>query len=653
MDPKVELATLLRPAGAGIYLVSAGREEQLALQRRLYDAEDERGVRAKFEAAIDRLTDSETRIAMMAVPSDVGAGFRRGANLGPQALRMGLLDQKRPWHEEAAFFGIVDLGDVFVVPQLLTDDMLSEAQLAKCRRAVYPDLSPADRDALPVSPLSIAERAWDLVFGLAPHIAPVVLGGDHSTAYPAVAALSRIRNDFGIVQPDAHTDLLEERMGIRLCFATWSFHANRLIGGGGKLVQVGIRQTRFPRSHWESTQDVRQFWADECVSDPEGTIAAIIAHLRQTGVRGVYFSNDIDGTDERFVDATGTPETGGVTPAFIEALIDALGEQIGLVGGDVMELAPLLGERADSRERTVNIATSYLRRTLRAILNSFPGATSTIRLRIAHSTEIFDRGDREIGIGRHGRLDRGHQREHPLVLPRFADDLDTDRQAQAGFVDRGRHLRKPALRGGAHRLFGSHAQHGDTPRGQLRQVEEHREAPRDSKILALPVRERGRGERRREERVELLFGQEREQTGAVAPNLVGEFPQLRDRFAPQTRNQGGRGRIARQPREVHDRPARSLGQASRPPQRREHRIDLATFQNRADGIARVCAQRREIREHHVLGVGQFHRDDLVASRPQRLGSPSKRATERRRGGEQDAGAIIDETDATGAGQSIA
>lgn len=368
MDPKVELATLLRPAGAGIYLVSAGREDQLALQRRLYDAPDEAGVRARFESAIDDLSSDQTRLAILAVPSDVGAGFRRGANLGPQALRTQLLADRPDWASERRALGIVDLGDVFVVPQLLADEMLSEGQLAKARRAIYPDLSESERAALPVSPLSIAERAWDLVFRLAPRIAPVVLGGDHSTAYPAVAALSRVRQDFGIVQPDAHTDLLEERMGVRLCFATWSFHANRLIGGAGRLVQVGIRQTRFPRSHWESTQDVRQFWADQCVADPVGTVAAIVDHLRATGVRGVYFSNDVDGTDSSFVDATGTPETGGVDPSFIEVLLEQLGHHIGVIGGDVMELAPLLGDRPDSRERTVRIATRYLRQTLAAIL---------------------------------------------------------------------------------------------------------------------------------------------------------------------------------------------------------------------------------------------------------------------------------------------
>ena len=37
--------------------------------------------------------------------------------------------------------GVIDLGDVFVVPQLLSDEMLSQAQLEASRRAVYPDVN--------------------------------------------------------------------------------------------------------------------------------------------------------------------------------------------------------------------------------------------------------------------------------------------------------------------------------------------------------------------------------------------------------------------------------------------------------------------------------------------------------------------------------
>jgi hypothetical protein len=39
--------------------------------------------------------------------------------------------------------GIVDLGDEFIVPQLLDDAMLSESPRAASRRALYPAVSPA------------------------------------------------------------------------------------------------------------------------------------------------------------------------------------------------------------------------------------------------------------------------------------------------------------------------------------------------------------------------------------------------------------------------------------------------------------------------------------------------------------------------------
>jgi arginase family enzyme len=119
------------------------------------------------------------------------------------------LDPDWPHKLEAA--GVVDLGDVFVVPQLLHDDMLTEAQLRATRDAIYPGIA----EPLPVSPLSIEERAFDLIFAQNPNIAPFVIGGDHSVAWPVVAALARARKDrWAIVQPDAHTDLLPHRLGI-------------------------------------------------------------------------------------------------------------------------------------------------------------------------------------------------------------------------------------------------------------------------------------------------------------------------------------------------------------------------------------------------------------------------------------------------------
>lgn len=369
MTPLEELELLLRPAGGGLYLVSTGREAQERLQRALYGASSQEEVSARFRDALARIGGA--RAFVLGVPSDVGAGFRRGANLGPQAIRTGLLEAVPGWPARAAELGVVDIGDVFVVPQLQHDDMLSEAQKAATRAALYPDVAEAERARLPVSPLSIAERALDLVFALNPTIAPFVLGGDHSTAWPVVSALFRARRDrWGIVQPDAHTDLLEHRLGVRYCFATWSFHANELFGRDGRLVQVGTRASRHDRGHWESSLNVRQLWAEECRRDPVGSIEAIVEHLTSRGVEAVYFSNDIDGTDEAHADATGTPEPGGLDPEFVVALIRALGERVGLLGGDVMEVAPPLRDKPDSTERTVALAVRYLRETIGAALRT-------------------------------------------------------------------------------------------------------------------------------------------------------------------------------------------------------------------------------------------------------------------------------------------
>src|SRR5690606_39361199 len=116
VSPLDELAALLRPAGGGVYLVSTGRAAQLDMQRRLYGVDDEAPVAAAFRRNLERIAGA--RAVVLGCPSDVGAGLLRGANLGPQAIRAALLAGDPPWPAKAAEAGVVDIGDVFVVPQL-------------------------------------------------------------------------------------------------------------------------------------------------------------------------------------------------------------------------------------------------------------------------------------------------------------------------------------------------------------------------------------------------------------------------------------------------------------------------------------------------------------------------------------------------------
>ena len=85
MDPVAELELLLRPAAGGLYVVSTGREEQLAVQRKIYGAETENEVALRWHQALRGFRDA--RVILLGIPSDVGAGIRRGANEGPQEIR--------------------------------------------------------------------------------------------------------------------------------------------------------------------------------------------------------------------------------------------------------------------------------------------------------------------------------------------------------------------------------------------------------------------------------------------------------------------------------------------------------------------------------------------------------------------------------------
>ena len=63
-------------------------------------------------------------------------------------------------------------------------------------------------------------------------------------------------------------------------------------GRGGRLTQVGIRASGKDQSYWESNFGVRQFWAKDILQDPARAIDEVIAHVKSTGVTGVYFSNN-------------------------------------------------------------------------------------------------------------------------------------------------------------------------------------------------------------------------------------------------------------------------------------------------------------------------------------------------------------------------
>ena len=61
MNPLDELALLLRPAAGGLYVVSTGKEEQLAVQRRIYGGVSENDIATRWREALSRAPSASGR----------------------------------------------------------------------------------------------------------------------------------------------------------------------------------------------------------------------------------------------------------------------------------------------------------------------------------------------------------------------------------------------------------------------------------------------------------------------------------------------------------------------------------------------------------------------------------------------------------------
>ena len=349
-----ELFLYLRPPGQGIYSISTGREEIEAQSARYLSEKT-------WRVGIEELASLKGKeaVAILALPSDTGCGILRGAARGPEAIRAA-------WKKPPC----VDLGDVLVVPQLLTEDLVGDEAYGRISRALYGE-EEARTWKYPVSPIGMAARVLTILRVLNPELRVFLLGGDHTVAWPAMDALFPVGQDYsdvGILHFDAHTDLLSERQGVEICFTTWAYHANVRIGRGKRLLQVGIRATRQTKEYWESQEDVKQIWGEEALELSAEDLADVcVEHFRSLGVKRVYISNDIDGTDQSFAAACGTPESGGLIPEQVVAAIQAMAEHFEIIGADLVEFAPHLAPTAAAREVALSTAALYATETIQAL----------------------------------------------------------------------------------------------------------------------------------------------------------------------------------------------------------------------------------------------------------------------------------------------
>lgn len=278
---------------------------------------------------------AEARAAILGVPYDGAVTYRGGASKGPEELRRASqsIENYCPKLDRSIDeFLYVDLGDLRCeVPA--AGEIAGATPGERLVRLLRQQL-----DALPDLPL-------------------IAIGGDHLVAYPFLArALERYAN-LQIIHIDAHMDLRPDWEGEPYNHSTVLGRILDVMGPDHRLLQWGIRSGE-RREYALARADDRV----ELLPQDLRPMLDRITELMALDLP-VYLTIDVDGIDPADMPGTGTPEPDGIRFGWVEAALDELATAVtsgpGLVGADLVELAPDLDPSGRSQ-----VAAARLVRTL-------------------------------------------------------------------------------------------------------------------------------------------------------------------------------------------------------------------------------------------------------------------------------------------------
>ena len=239
-------------------------------------------------------------VSMQGIPYDANSSFLQGPAYAPNEIRKAIFSPSGSMWSELG----VDLGDqpdwVDIGDLAITDWPALEANVAVR----------ASTEAL----IAKGHRVLSL-------------GGDHSIAFPLLAAHSATYEKISVLQIDAHGDLYDDFAGNPLSHAS-PFARLMEAGHIKRLVQVGVRtlnghQREQIKRFGVETHEMKDFLALPPIAFDEP----------------FYISLDLDALDPAFAPGVGHHEPGGLSTRNVIDLIHRV--QGELVGADIVELNPL------------------------------------------------------------------------------------------------------------------------------------------------------------------------------------------------------------------------------------------------------------------------------------------------------------------------
>jgi agmatinase len=177
------------------------------------------------------------------------------------------------------------------------------------------------------SALSAIERRAAEILGSGKR--PFMLGGEHLVTLGAVRAAAKKYPDLCIIHFDAHSDLRDDYLGVKLSHACVLHRCWELVGDG-KIFQFGIR-----------SGDKEEFlWGKDHVKTRRFDFEGLDETVKLLEGRPVYFTLDLDVLDPSVFPGTGTPEPGGVGFDELRRAAQTVCAGARVIGCDVDELSP-------------------------------------------------------------------------------------------------------------------------------------------------------------------------------------------------------------------------------------------------------------------------------------------------------------------------
>ena len=266
-------------------------------------------------------TFEDSRIVIFGAPYDSTTSFRPGTRFGPAAVR-------------SESFGI-------------------ETYSPYQDRDLETDVAVHDAGDLEL-PFGAPDRALAMIEAKADEILsadkiPFLLGGEHLVSLGAVRAAVKKYPDLHIIHFDAHADLREDYLGVRLSHACVMRRCHDLLGDG-RIWQFGIRS---------GTRDEFAFMREGHVTTEPFSVNTLASLSFPEGTP-VYLTVDLDVLDPSEFPGTGTQEAGGLRFTELLSALTEILRRFNVVALDNVELSPGL----DASGRSTALACKILREQL-------------------------------------------------------------------------------------------------------------------------------------------------------------------------------------------------------------------------------------------------------------------------------------------------